>query len=860
MEKIRVANGIYWVAIPEKDLFVLCGCPADSVKHLMRRGLIVEKEKEGVGFESGPNAILLSDTTTQKGGFSNLGEFPVLQMLYRQGMILPNHPNNTGRKPMLIGLEDQVKSQALYIYRGTYGLISLEEMRTAGASEEEARAMMRVKKWFAFDDIKKTEDLLDLRIVDKPAVELLDGVFIRRRGFNQYEFMYDGKSVRVDLNLSADEEYRPSYTLGHHRVRREYFSVVHMGEGDGWNPNRPCMGSMIVFQGKIYLVDAGPNIMDSITALGIGINEIEGVLQTHAHDDHFAGLTSLIRSDHRIKYYATPLVRSSVVKKYVALTGGNETDFDRYFDVRDLTFDSWNSIDGLEVMPLYSIHPVETSVFFFRALWEGGYKTYGHLADIASGDVLRKMLSDDPGRSGIDRALFDAYTAALLRPVDLKKIDVGGGLIHGKAQDFTKDSSRRIILSHLTSYLSDAEKEIGSSASFGQEDILIPSQTAYYLQSAHAHLRMYFPGVPEHDIAMLANCPLTDFNPGTILIRSGDEIKDIFLIVTGVVESIDSKAGVNNLLSSGALMGELAGFLREKSWRTFRAASHVTVLRIPRDIYAEVIRRNSLDETIRQVLENRQILQSSWLFGEMVSSPVQHRIARLMSRTMVKEGEVVGTSGKSALFLVADGLVTIFTGSKPIENVKKGGFFGEETVLGSSSGLFEVRVTYDAVLFTIPGRELESIPVVHWKLAETLERRLKGFQTNFLFEWREAYRVGIPRIDEDHEKLFAMIGSLAQSLENSTAHEELEAATAALVDAMRLHLKHEQSILSAASPSEFEIQRKGHDAFLSQIETIRKRIPGAREAAVREVVDTVKDWIIEHVLLEDRKYRHLLGG
>ena len=136
MQKQRVTNGVYWVEIPEADLFILCGCPADSVKHLMKMGLIVEREKDGVMAQTGPNAILLSDTTIQNGSFSNLAEFPVLQMLYLQGMILPGHPNNTGRKPMLIGLEDQVKSQSSYIYRGTYGLASLAEIIEAGVTGE----------------------------------------------------------------------------------------------------------------------------------------------------------------------------------------------------------------------------------------------------------------------------------------------------------------------------------------------------------------------------------------------------------------------------------------------------------------------------------------------------------------------------------------------------------------------------------------------------------------------------------------------------------------------------------------------------------------------------------------------------
>ncbi len=68
----------------------------------------------------------------QGGRFRNLGEFPVLQMLYRQGMIIPGHPSNTGLRPMIIGMRDQVEAQSRYIYSGNYGLSSVEELVTAG--------------------------------------------------------------------------------------------------------------------------------------------------------------------------------------------------------------------------------------------------------------------------------------------------------------------------------------------------------------------------------------------------------------------------------------------------------------------------------------------------------------------------------------------------------------------------------------------------------------------------------------------------------------------------------------------------------------------------------------------------------
>jgi len=75
VQKIKVANGVWWVSIPEAGLSVLCGCPADSVKHLIKRGLISSVECDGTLCETGPAAILLSDVSVQAGEFSNLAEF-----------------------------------------------------------------------------------------------------------------------------------------------------------------------------------------------------------------------------------------------------------------------------------------------------------------------------------------------------------------------------------------------------------------------------------------------------------------------------------------------------------------------------------------------------------------------------------------------------------------------------------------------------------------------------------------------------------------------------------------------------------------------------------------------------------------
>jgi len=876
MKKLKVTHGVYWVEIPEADLYVLCGCPADSVKHLMKSGRIIDTVKNGVPAQTGPNAILLSDTTMQHGSFSNLAEFPVLQMLYLQGMILPDHPNNTGRKPMLIGLEDQVRSQSDYIYRGTYGLASLAEIMETGVPEGLARDMLRIKRWFAFDNIRRTEDLLDLRIVDSPAVELRDRAFVRRRGFNRYEFIYKGDSVTVDLNLAETEDYPPTYRLEQKRPAREHFSVIHVGEGDGWDVTRPCMGSVICFQGRTYLVDAGPGIHHSLAALGISGNEIAGIFHTHGHDDHFAGLTTLARTDRRIPYFAAAPVRASVVKKYSALTGRVEDTFYRYFEPRDLMMETWNRLEGgLEVLPVFSPHPVETTVFFFRVQDGSSSRTYAHLADISSFEVLRKMVTQDAGKNGISPQFYESVTAKLLSPVDIKKIDVGGGLIHGKAEDFAQDASIRRLLSHTSAPLTEEQKKVGTAAVFGQEDVLIKAQYDALRLEAQRIILSYFPGLAMRDAQAIAAYPLIHYAPGTIMQTPDIPVANVLLLVSGIVHSGESREGPHATLSAGSLLGEMEALHDSTANGISWAASHVAALRIPREAWLDLLKRRGLMESLQEARSRREFLMSTWLFGEVASFPLQNRIASLMERRHVKEDTVLRPTGQPEIILLADGLLTVFLGKIPIENATPGDFFGEESTLrdtralppgwkerfgkkGSAASLFEARALLDSTLYAIPAKALEDIPIVQWKLMETYERRLKNFRSEVKFEWNEAYSIGVQQLDAQHKEMFKILDGISAMAEGREPGDGAAGMVDRFISLARSHLQYEETLLSREPGAGFDTVIRGNEEFLRKLEGVRKYLEKAPADALQTTIAFLKDWAIDHSLVENRRLKSSL--
>ena len=724
IEKINVTPGVVWVSIPEAMVQILCGCPADVVKHLIKIGLIKNIEKNGVTFESGPNAILLSDVSIQNGQFANLAEFPVLQMLYRQGMLLPNHPNSTGEKPLLIGNKDQLSAQMEYIYRGNYGLTSIEEMKETGCSQDEAEEIMRMKLKFAFGKIKSTDEFIDSIEISDVEVEVKNNVKIKRKKLNVFEINYKDEKTTIDLNLSVNDKYKPPYDLGFHKISREHFAVVHTGEGDGWDIHRPCMGSIVVYNGYIYLIDAGPNLLNTLNALGISVSAIRGVFHTHCHDDHFNGLTTLIQADHRIKYFSTPLVRASVSKKLGALMGFEGDILDNYFEINDLEYDRWNEVEGLLVKPTFSPHPVECANFTFRVIAEDGYKSYAHLADIASFDVINGMVTKDKKEAGISQEFFEKIRSEYLNPVDIKKIDIGGGLIHGKAIDFENDESKRIILSHTSLDLTQEEKEIGSRASFGIMDVLIPSNANQTTRYAKRYLNAFFPKLDFTYFRDILNCPVILFNPGDILIKKGQKSYHTYLTLTGSVEMIHSRKNVQQMLPAGSLIGDISTLLNEPTEETYLALGYVWVLSIPQNMYKDFADRHKLFDKIILTQKKLEFLRTLWIFNEMAYSPAINTLAQEMKKIILNEGESPNPTPDSMLYIVSEGEVELYRDTELVEVIKPGDFFNEDSVLQRQSKYTFVSKS-DSILFQVPGKILLNIPAVLWKLLERLQKRKK---------------------------------------------------------------------------------------------------------------------------------------
>ncbi len=735
---IKITNGVHFIEIKDKNLRILCGCPADSVKHLRKAGIIneitVEKDGKKITYETGPNAILLSDVPIQNGDFSNLSEFPILHMLYLQGMIIPNHPNNTDELPLLIGTKSELSSQLEYIKRGNYGFYNIEELLESGHSPHMAERIMKMKLYFAFGRIRESNELVKPVPFRGRIAKIKDEVYIFRKSLNLFEISYKNQSVIVDLNLRDWETYQAPFDLESMFIERDYFSIVNSGNGDGWNEKRPCTGSVIIFQGRIYLIDSGPNTSYVLRKLGIDIGEVRGVFLTHIHDDHFTGLTTLMTSNHRVKIFAPKDIVYTFFKKLSALTMIEEKEFFEYFDVNYLEYDTTINIEGLEVVASISPHPVETAIYRFKTMSNtGNIKTYSHNVDIISERVLKAMLEKNTESSykmGIDKEFYDEVMKNYNSYADIKKIDIGGGLIHGEAVDFNsdKDKSGKKLLSHTHRELNETEKQIGIDIPFGHTEVLIKAEQNYLRKLAKEYLEILFPKAKEYQLNVILNCKIKRYSEEEQFINKDSYGTNAFLVITGTVIVIKQN-NMQKTIRAGSIVGDLVALETEKGESICKTVTPCNILTIPSQVLKKFLGDAKLRDEFTVNKEKRFFIQSTTVLDDGISTLDQYLIAKSTYFEYYSKNQIIIKEGENCrgLFFVGEGEVEIYKNGHLLEVIKPFSVACEKAFLESIKSQITMKAKTSCKIGRIEDKYILEIPIIRFRLREIEAKRKEKY-------------------------------------------------------------------------------------------------------------------------------------
>jgi hemerythrin len=116
----------------------------------------------------------------------------------------------------------------------------------------------------------------------------------------------------------------------------------------------------------------------------------------------------------------------------------------------------------------------------------------------------------------------------------------------------------------------------------------------------------------------------------------------------------------------------------------------------------------------------------------------------------------------------------------------------------------------------------------------------------YVVEWRDAFKVNIPQVDEEHHRLFTLIKALNLDTVERTVEELLEYVVT--------HFSNEQALMEKSGYPAFEQHLRLHEEFGAHVAEFLGSGEPWNEERVHEIRRFLNKWLIGHIMTHDLRF------
>lgn len=124
--------------------------------------------------------------------------------------------------------------------------------------------------------------------------------------------------------------------------------------------------------------------------------------------------------------------------------------------------------------------------------------------------------------------------------------------------------------------------------------------------------------------------------------------------------------------------------------------------------------------------------------------------------------------------------------------------------------------------------------------------------------WDESLSVGIDIIDEHHRYLFDLINDLYDVVINKRGARDVARLIKSLDAYAKVHFRSEELMMKHYAFEGINRQEKQHHAFESKIREFYEELHANPLVAQFDVLSYLRDWLVQHILVEDAQLRALV--
>ena len=146
--------------------------------------------------------------------------------------------------------------------------------------------------------------------------------------------------------------------------------------------------------------------------------------------------------------------------------------------------------------------------------------------------------------------------------------------------------------------------------------------------------------------------------------------------------------------------------------------------------------------------------------------------------------------------------------------------------------------------------------------AEDLKETISFFKTtkesqgskNELIQWGPKYFIGIKEIDDQHKVLVDLINEVFANFGKKDSKKKVSKVLQELIEYTVYHFGNEEKYFKKFGYADLENHLKQHTMFVDKIKKIAADFEAGDSSISIDLVDFLKDWLINHILKIDTKY------
>jgi hemerythrin len=124
--------------------------------------------------------------------------------------------------------------------------------------------------------------------------------------------------------------------------------------------------------------------------------------------------------------------------------------------------------------------------------------------------------------------------------------------------------------------------------------------------------------------------------------------------------------------------------------------------------------------------------------------------------------------------------------------------------------------------------------------------------------WTERFSVGLKKIDDQHQQLFAMINDLIQLRQDASGGVVVADVLGRMTEYTDYHFKTEERVMMEYGYPDYPLQVREHAGFKAKAASFCVDPAAGKTDLSAEMLGYLQNWLLNHILESDLRFRDFL--